>query len=204
MLKRLVMSLSLAAGSSIIAIAPALGHANRVDLSPADGSTVEMVDRVVFTANEELLDLGDGAGFVFSVTDAAGHFYGDGCVSVDGRDAAMTVELGPAGDYVVAYRVVSADGHPIDGSWTFTYAPADGKITGTAYAELPVCGATPIPVAEPTESAAPEPSGVPGVSEPTEFDVTPFIGLVTIPLVLGGIWILARSLGSRDSEDHLN
>jgi methionine-rich copper-binding protein CopC len=29
----------------------------------------------------------------------------------------------PAGKYLVTYRVVSEDGHPIEGSYSFTYKP---------------------------------------------------------------------------------
>lgn len=103
--------------------APAFAHAALTGTSPETGANATEITAVSLTANEELLDLGDGEGFVFAVTDADGHFYGDGCVTVDGTSASMPVQLGTAGDYTVAYRVVSADGHPIEGSWQFTYSP---------------------------------------------------------------------------------
>lgn len=169
---------------------------------PADGAEATALSEIGLTANEELLDLGDGAGFVFSVTDADGNFYGDGCVVVDGSTASMPVALGGAGTYSVAYRVVSADGHPIEGAWSFTYAPSTDALIGEAYLELPVCGETPIPVTQPTPEPEPTATETP-VENSDTFDVIPFIGLATIPLVIGGIWLLMRSLGKRDSEDHL-
>lgn len=181
---------------------PAFAHATLTETFPADGAEATELSEIGLTANEELLDLGDGAGFVFSVTDADGHFYGDGCVVVDGSTASMPVVLGEAGTYSVAYRVVSADGHPIEGAWSFKYAPSKDALIGEAYLKLPGCGETPIPVAQPTPE--PEPTATETPVENTDtFDVIPFIGLATIPLVIGGIWLLMRSLGKRDSEDHL-
>ena len=181
---------------------PAFAHATLTETFPADGAEATELSEIGLTANEELLDLGDGAGFVFSVTDSDGHFYGDGCVVVDGSTASMPVALGEAGTYAVAFRVVSADGHPIEGAWSFTYAPSTDALIGEAYLELPVCGETPIPVAEPTPEPEPTVTETP-VENTDTFDVIPFIGLATIPLVIGGIWLLMRSLGKRDSEDHL-
>ena len=56
-----------------------------------------------------------------------------------------------------------------------------------------------IPTGEPSPAATVEPTA----TEATDFDVTPWIGLATIPLVIGAIAILIRMLGKRDSEDHL-
>lgn len=188
---------------TVATVSPAFGHASTVSLSPEKGSTANVVDAVSFTGNEELLDLGNGAGFVFAVTDANGHFYGDGCVTIDDRTASMPVVLGEGGEYTVVYRVVSADGHPIEGSWSFTYAPTANSPVGEAYFGLPVCGETSIPVATPTTEPEPSPITTEEAATTPGFDIIPFIGLATIPIVLGGIWLLARTLGSRDSEDHL-
>ena len=188
---------------AVAAVSPAFGHASVVSLSPEKGSTANVVETVSFTANEELLDLGNGAGFVFAVTDSEGHFYGDGCVTVKDRTASMTVALGEGGEYSVAYRVVSADGHPIEGSWSFTYEPSADSPIGEAYFGLPVCGETPIPVATPTTEPETSPIPTEEAAATPGFDIIPLIGLATIPIVLGGIWLLARTLGSRDSEDHL-
>lgn len=205
MLNRVIVPVFLAGCVLAVGVAaPAFGHASTVSLSPANESTTDSVESVSFTANEELLDLGDGAGFVFAVTDADGHFYGDGCVTIDNRTASMPVVLGEGGEYTVAYRVVSADGHPIEGSWSFTYAPAANSPVGEAYFGLPVCGETPIPIAQPTTEPEPTPTVIEDATATPGFDIIPIIGIATIPLVLGGIWLLARTLGSRDSEDHLN
>lgn len=188
----------------VVASGPAFAHASLTGTFPSDGESISTVDAVSLNANEDLLDLGGGAGFVFSVTDSRGHFYGDGCVLVDGPTASMPVQLGEGGEYSVAYRVVSADGHPIEGGWTFTYVPPENAELGEALRELPVCGEPTVPVNTPEPTTEPEPSPTATAETAGEFDVIPFIGFTTIPLVLGAIWLLMRSLGKHDSEDHLN
>jgi hypothetical protein len=103
---------------------------------------------------------------------------------------------------------VSNDGHPIEGSFSFRFDGSDSTEPAPAFAERPRCGAPQEPVAatEPTPAVS-----TPTVTTPTaepatpsdDFDLTPWIGLVTIPLVLGGVWLLMRSLGRHDSEDDL-
>lgn len=192
------------------AAAPALGHATITDSAPSNRSTISEITEVSVTANEKLLDIGEtGAGFVFTVRDEDGHFYGDGCVSVRGDTASMPVVLTTAGEYKVGYRVVSNDGHPIEGSFSFRFEGTDSAEPAPAFAERPRCGVTqePIPATAPTPAES-----APAVTTPTaepaapsnDFDLTPWIGLVTIPLVLGGVWLLMRSLGRHDSEDHLD
>src|SRR5690606_38508275 len=73
--------------------------------------------------------------------DAAGLFYGDGCLSVDGDTASMQAQLGEAGDYTLTFQVVSADGHPVSDTIDFTFDPADGEAGAPGVAEAPVCGA---------------------------------------------------------------
>lgn len=192
------------------AAAPAFGHAAVTEMSPSNRSSVSDITEVSVTANEKLLDIGeDGAGFVFTVRDEDNHFYGDGCVTVDGDTASMPVALTTAGRYTVAYRVVSNDGHPIEGSYSFRFDGTDSAEPAPAFAERPRCGVPqePIPATAPTpeESTPVDESPTTEPATPSDdFDLTPWIGLVTIPLVLGGVWLLMRSLGRHDSEDDLN
>jgi copper transport protein len=66
---------------------------------------------------------------VVSVTDAAGHQEVDGAVH---RSAANAYELDaplrrvPEGSYLVFWRVISADGHPVRGAFTFEVGPNPG------------------------------------------------------------------------------
>jgi len=180
----------------------ASAHSEATSTFPAADNTATLVDSVSVTAEEELMNLdSENNGFVFAVTDSAGHYYGDGCVAVDGPTAVMNVSLGEPGDYTVGYRIVSVDGHSLEGSWTFTYEPESDSPVGNAYLELPVCGETPILV-ETLNLVAPPIAEEPEPQVET-FNSAPVIGTITIPIIIGAIWFLIRLLGKSDSEDHL-
>jgi LPXTG-motif cell wall-anchored protein len=117
----------------------------------------------------------------------------------------MPIALTAAGTYRVAYRIVSNDGHPIEGSYSFTFAGIDGAEPAPAFAERPECGVAqePIPVAVPTEEPtviAPTPSTAPD----TGVDLAPWIGVGGVALLGGAVWVLFRTLGRSDSEDDVN
>lgn len=119
--------------------APAFAHNTVIDEGPAAESTVaDQPGEVWIETNDVLLDL-DGA-TAMDVVGPDGRHYATACPVVDGPIASVAAELGPAGEYTVAYRVVSADGHPITGDHTFTWQPADGAAVAEGAAE-PVCGA---------------------------------------------------------------
>ena len=193
-------------GLAFVSAAPAFAHAALTSSSPANKATVTEISEVSVTANEELLDIGNNAeGFVLTVRDAENRFYGDGCVSVDGDTASMPIALTAAGKYRVAYRIVSNDGHPIEGSYSFTFAGIDGAEPAPAFAERPECGVAQelIPVAVPTEEPtviAPAPS----TETDTGVDLAPWIGVGGVALLGGAVWVLFRTLGRNDSEDDVN
>lgn len=85
---------------------------------------------------------------------------GRGTPQVDGKR--VTVALGPrgqAGTYSVGYRVVSADGHPVSGSYTFTVrAPVVSSPRPTAAPPEP--SASPSPAsASPLSAGGGDPAG---------------------------------------------
>jgi methionine-rich copper-binding protein CopC len=197
-----------ALGFAVLSVGPALAHAALTGTTPSADSTVSEISLVSVTANEDLLDIGENAeGFVIAVSDEDGAFYGDGCVSVRGDTASMDVALSLRGTYTVAYRVISDDGHPVEGTFTFDFEGDASQSNLVQYAERPVCGETPVTLldetSEPTEptvmtTAPPVVAPAPGT------DLTPWIGLATIPVIVGAIWLLVRLLGKKDSEDHLD
>ncbi|MFC7908228.1 copper resistance CopC family protein [Streptomyces nigra] len=61
-----------------------------------------------------------------AVTGPNGKSAAAGDPQVEGKTVTLPLETGsPAGRYTVGYRVVSADGHPVSGSYTFTVKAAD-------------------------------------------------------------------------------
>ncbi len=96
--------------------APASAHASLVSTDPAEGAVVpEAPDVVTFTFDEPVSLAGDS----LRAYDATGEAV---AVDASARDEVMTADL-PAdlddGTYVIAWRAVSSDGHPVAGSLTF-------------------------------------------------------------------------------------
>ncbi|NYJ00568.1 copper transport protein [Nocardioides thalensis] len=96
--------------------APASAHATLVSTDPADGAVLpEAPGEVTFTFDESVSLVADG----LLVYDAAGEPVE---AEASARDAVVTADLPDGlddGTYVVTWRVVSSDGHPIAGSLTF-------------------------------------------------------------------------------------
>lgn len=204
--------LALTAGLMMYA-GPAQAHNSILSTVPADGDTVTEETEIVINTNDELLDLGgEAGGFAVVVSDSAGAYYGDGCVTVDGTTVTATPSLGSTPDtYTVQYQLVSRDGHTITGQFHFDWAP--GTVTGDelSYASIPVCGIEqePIRTVEPSPTRTPTEAPSPGTPGPTngfgEPSMIPIIiGVITIPVIIGAIFLLVRLLGSQNSEDHLN
>lgn len=114
-----IATLSAAVVVSMLLAPGVRAHSDLVGTTPADGAVIaEAPASITLQFNEEPLDsLVDVV-----ITDAEGDV-----VAMDAAEAAGTDVLVPwpgslgAGDYTVAYRVVSADGHPVTGTFTFTY-----------------------------------------------------------------------------------
>ena len=100
-----------------IAFAPsgAFAHSNSVDSDPADDARLTSLPHVAtVTFNEPVSEA------AFALTEPGGQV---AKVKASIAGAVVTASLpanGPKGDYVLAYRVVSADGHPVTGEVEFT------------------------------------------------------------------------------------
>ncbi|MBF4634572.1 copper resistance protein CopC [Agreia pratensis] len=132
--------------------------------TPAAGEVVTADPTVVsLTYSDELITLGgDTSAFAIQVTDASGAFHENGCVVVDGTVASTGVALGDPGTYTATWQVVSSDGHPTSGSYTFEYQPVDTGNSLPGMAAAPACGAqwagSPKEDSAPAPEATPEPS----------------------------------------------
>lgn len=119
-------ALALAVGLGLVvgAAPSALAHTDLVESTPADGSVLEVAPtEVTFTFSEDLLS---GANAI-SVFDDAGNVLVKGSVESNGPVVRVALPATtPAGVLHAAYRVVSADGHPVTGEVTFTVRTAAG------------------------------------------------------------------------------
>jgi methionine-rich copper-binding protein CopC len=112
--------------------APASAHSVLLGTSPADGAAVTtMTSEVTLTFNEPVM----GRFSTVAVTGPDGVAYGDGALQVIDNIVHQPVFPLRSGNYQVAWRVVSADGHPVSGTFAFTVTlPADLEPTITPVA----------------------------------------------------------------------
>ncbi len=175
-------------GSGLVLLPAAQAHSQLVSSHPADGSSVDRVpESVTLTFNEEI-----NPNFVQAVA-----------VGVDGEprtiDAAasgpvVTAQMPggmAAGRIVVRYRVVSKDGHPIEGEISFT--AATGAPGSPAATTAPGPGAS--------EVARPAEGDVSSTSEDPGFSIWsyPLVGLAALLLV--GVGLAMRARPKRDLPD---
>jgi copper resistance protein C len=105
---------------------PAQAHDQLIDQSPQDGETLQAgVIELRLSFNNDLLQLGD-SGAEILVLNQAGEPQNPGCALIENRDASVKLDLAEPGTYQVAWRVVSSDGHPISGEFSFNLENSTG------------------------------------------------------------------------------
>jgi copper resistance protein C len=112
----------------VLPLPSAVAHAELIDSDPKDGATVKTLpDEVVLEFSEEV-----GSPAFVDVAAADGTKVTDGDPQVLGAkvEAPLAAD-GPSGTYTIAYRVVSADGHPISGELTFEVTTGSSGAQGT-------------------------------------------------------------------------
>jgi len=123
---------------NLLGAGPAWAHTSLVSSDPADGASVASgPGRVTLTFDEPV----QSEFATVTVTGPGDTRWDSGEPAVSGSSVTAPVApLGPAGDYVVGYRVVSADGHPVTGTVRFRLTtagagspvqPADGPAPAT-------------------------------------------------------------------------
>ena len=103
----------------------ALAHASLALAEPRDGTVLAQAPETVqLLFNEEV-----AAGAV-NLIDAAGKLRSDAIIHASGEQVSVTLPADlPKGTQIVSYRVISADGHPVSGSVTFSIGePSANKL----------------------------------------------------------------------------
>lgn len=141
----------------------ASAHAALVSTDPAAGATLAEAPAVVSATFSEDLQTAFSA---MTVVGPDGNLWSTGDPRVSGPVAEVDLRpLGPAGTYTANYRVTSADGHVISGSWSFELTVARTGTPGP-------------PVTAPAPDVPADESGLP---------VWPFIAGAVV-LVGAGVW----------------
>ncbi|QDG90931.1 copper resistance protein CopC [Pseudarthrobacter sp. NIBRBAC000502770] len=157
--------------------APAQAHDALESSNPANGSTVSaMPAKVELTFDHTPIAINS----IVRVEDATGADQADGPVQIVDNQVSQPVKPGaPQGKYTVVWRVVSSDGHPIEGTFTFTAG-----------------GPNSAPPGAPAASAASADPGVPG-----PLVVAGTVGAVlVIGLVVAGLLVRRRLRNPEDEE----
>ena len=173
---------ALAFAALLFTAGPAAAHDAAESSSPADGATVAAPpEKVSVTFNKNPLGLGSQV----KVSDSTGAEWAAGQVEIVDNVASQKLREGaPAGKYTVAWRVVSSDSHPIEGTFTFT---ATSGAAGSTAVPVPTAG-TPQP------GVTPAPEKVPDASEPFPRSVVVFAVVALGLLVTLGV-LARRRLG---------
>ncbi|HEY8294437.1 MAG TPA: copper resistance CopC family protein [Micrococcaceae bacterium] len=143
--------------------------------SPANGSTVASLPANITIT----LDNTPGAlGSAIQVKDASGKDWAQGNVQVVDHVATQQLKPGgPAGKYTVLWRLVSSDGHPIEGTFSFTASSAAANGGGSL-------AGTPAPL----QTTAASPAAQPAAGFPWGIAVT----IVVLVVAVGALGMFAK------------
>ncbi|CAN1644938.1 CopC domain containing protein [Candidatus Nanopelagicaceae bacterium] len=97
-------------------------HSTLVSSIPKSGTTLGAVPNLVtLTFNEKLLVIPGEQPNSLTVANSSGQSITTGPLKINGSKISITLKSKKStGKFTVAYRVVSADGHPISGKYFFT------------------------------------------------------------------------------------
>ena len=111
----------------------ASAHATRIASEPTENAVLpEPPPRVSATFNEAMQQ----QFAAMTVVGPDGNLWSEGEPEVKGAVVSVAVRpLGPAGTYTVNYRVTSADGHAVSGSWSFGLSVAGAGNPGPPAAD---------------------------------------------------------------------
>ena len=150
MIRRITVATLAVLVAVLVPAAPAFAHNRLTSSAPAEGAQLDTVPaEIVLTFAESL----NPAYTQVIVTDATKTRVATSDPVVDGPKATITFTGTPtASTYTVAYRVVSKDGHPVQGSYPFTLTPTPtATSTVAAPASAAPASAAPASAATPTE-----------------------------------------------------
>ena len=194
-------SLALAPTAAIIFLLSVLmaptgsAHADLQVSTPEDGESLEVApEKIRLTFSEELFE----ELVEISILDVAGDLYST--VEVEQTPPPGTYVIfpwptqAPPGEYSIAYRVVSADGHPVTGTMSFSYAatapePTPSDSTPSVESSTPASSPT---ASTPSASSADESSTSSSTDSSSSMPLVVY-GVVLLLGVIAASAILVRA-----------
>jgi methionine-rich copper-binding protein CopC len=171
------------AGLTLVGLAtPALAHNSLVDSTPKDKATVQTGPTSIQLTFDQPVQAGEGYNTI-AVLDPKGDHWESGPAAVSGNVVTAPVRpLGPAGQYSIGWKVLSADGHSVQGSLKFTLSTA-GNGTPTPPEELAKFSSA--PAGQPADAS----QGVPT-----------WVWIVGAVLLLGVGIVFALRMGGKEED----
>jgi len=148
-------TLSLSVAALLGGAGGAWAHSDELKTSPEQGSTVEAGRiPIILTFGEELLVGDESISHEVVVTNEAGDILPALCASAEGFELSTASALDQPGTYSVTWRTVSADGHPVSGSFDFNLVNTTDYDAATDAVDACVSSsmAEPMVIAAPTDS----------------------------------------------------
>ena len=194
----LLTGLLLAAAAVLMTGGPASAHDALIETDPASGATLDALPAQITLAYSAAV-LDEAGGNAVTVTDAAGTSLTDGDPTVDQNIVTQRLAGQASGTITVTWRVVSSDGHPVSGEYTFV-------VTGAA-SPTPT-PTTAIPSATPTASESETAVTAVPISAPAEEGANPWpwviSGAALVVVIALVVWLLgARARQQRKAAEAL-
>ncbi|MEV7825873.1 copper resistance CopC family protein [Microbacterium enclense] len=186
----------LAAAALLIPALPAAAHDELIGTDPAPDAVLETLpEQITLSYSADVLT--DAGATVIEVTDAAGTALTDGAPEVSGSEVTQALAGPASGTVTVQWRVVSSDGHPIDGEFAFS-------VPESTPTPAPTPSATPSASATGAASEAASPAATTEVTIPLESDAPasplPWILLVVALVIVAGVLVYVfASRGPRNT-----
>ncbi len=132
---KVLLAVAVGALSVLTLVTPAYAHNSLTGSNPEKGAKIAKAPESIIL---RFLSAVEPAALAVTVTGPDGADVGDGPPAVKGNRVTVGWRPGAAGEYTVAYRVGSSDGHPVKGTVRFTLTtPAGPAAAPSATATAP-------------------------------------------------------------------
>ncbi|MDQ1083606.1 MULTISPECIES: copper resistance CopC family protein [Microbacterium] len=194
-LPAVVATAILAAAALLVPALPAAAHDELIGSDPSSGAVLETLPaQITLSYSADVLP--DAGATVIEVTDAAGTSLTDGDPEVSGAQVTQALAGPASGAVTVRWRVVSSDGHPIDGEFAFSVpesSPTPTPSATTTASPVATASEAPSPAATTTEVTVPLESDAPA-------SPLPWILLAVALVIVAGVLVYVfASRGPRNT-----
>ncbi|MBO1268679.1 copper resistance CopC family protein [Arthrobacter cavernae] len=175
--------------TALLGAGPAHAHDALASSNPAGGQTITTNPGKVSITLTKAPDTKLPGSNIIRVTAPDGHVVSTGDITEDGATLSIDADIDHPGKYTVDWRAVSADGHPIEGTFSFTYAGAEDATSAPA---SPAASTTPAAPSS-SASASEQPASTPTAqTSPDNTGLLIGTGAIILGLVAVVIYLLTR------------